>query len=85
VILCPAHGAGSVCGGNIIDHPFTTAGYEKTTNPFIVQGKDTFVSVRKQNRPTLPPISVPWNDTTMMAHPCCTHPRSSVGSRYLNG
>jgi hydroxyacylglutathione hydrolase len=24
VIICPAHGAGSVCGGEIADHPFTT-------------------------------------------------------------
>ena len=55
MIPCPAHGAGSVCGGNITDHPFTTAGYEKTTNPFIVQGKDTFVSVRKTESPYTPP------------------------------
>ena len=26
VILCPAHGAGSVCGGEIADHPFSTTG-----------------------------------------------------------
>ena len=33
VIVCPAHGAGSVCGTEIADHPFTTVGYEKETNP----------------------------------------------------
>jgi hydroxyacylglutathione hydrolase len=55
VILCPAHGAGSVCGGDITDHPFTTAGYEKTTNPFIVMGRDAFVSARKTESPYLSP------------------------------
>jgi hypothetical protein len=33
VIVCPAHGAGSVCGGEIFDHPLTTIGYERLTNP----------------------------------------------------
>jgi hydroxyacylglutathione hydrolase len=55
VILCPAHGAGSVCGGDITDHPFATAGYEKTTNPFIVMGRDAFVSARKTESPYMPP------------------------------
>ena len=51
VILCPAHGAGSVCGGDIADHPFTTAGYEKKTNPLIRKGREEFVSVRKTESP----------------------------------
>jgi hydroxyacylglutathione hydrolase len=55
LILCPAHGAGSVCGGEIADHPFTTAGYEKVTNPLIRMGRDEFVSVRKTESPYLPP------------------------------
>ncbi len=55
VILCPAHGAGSVCGGEIADHPFTTTGYEKTTNPFIRGGKDAFVAARKTESPYQPP------------------------------
>lgn len=54
-ILCPAHGAGSVCGGDITDHPFTTGGYEKTANPFIVMGRDAFVSARKSESPYMPP------------------------------
>lgn len=55
VVLCPAHGAGSVCGGEIADHPFTTVGYEKATNPFIRRGKDAFVSARKTESPYQPP------------------------------
>jgi hydroxyacylglutathione hydrolase len=33
VIVCPAHGAGSVCGGEISDRPWTTIGLEKELNP----------------------------------------------------
>lgn len=33
VIVCPAHGAGSVCGGEIADRPWTTIGLEKKSNP----------------------------------------------------
>ena len=31
VIVCPAHGAGSVCGGNIGDREYTTIGFEAAT------------------------------------------------------
>jgi hydroxyacylglutathione hydrolase len=55
VILWPAHGAGSVCGGDIADHPFTTTGYEKATNPLIRLGREEFVAVRKTESPYQPP------------------------------
>jgi hydroxyacylglutathione hydrolase len=55
VIICPAHGAGSVCGGEIADHPFTTVGYEKTTNRWLLMDKEDFVSARKQESPYVPP------------------------------
>ena len=32
-ILCPAHGAGSICGADIREQDYTSAGYEKKTNP----------------------------------------------------
>ena len=54
-ILCPAHGAGSACGSEIADHPFTTVGYEKATNPLIRMGRDAFVSLRRTESPYLPP------------------------------
>jgi hydroxyacylglutathione hydrolase len=55
VILCPAHGAGSVCGGEIADHPFTTVGYEKTTNKLLLNGRETFIAQRKTETPYVPP------------------------------
>jgi hydroxyacylglutathione hydrolase len=55
VILCPAHGAGSACGGDITDHPFTTTGYEKATNPLIRMGREEFIVRRRSESPYLPP------------------------------
>lgn len=55
VILCPAHGAGSICGGEIADHPFTTCGYEKRTNNLLALGRDTFVHQRTTESPYVPP------------------------------
>ena len=55
VILCPAHGAGSVCGGEIADHPFTTVGYEKATNPQLALGRERFISQRSTESPYTPP------------------------------
>jgi hydroxyacylglutathione hydrolase len=55
VIICPAHGAGSVCGGEIADHPFTTAGYETVTNRWLLDGQDAFVAARVKESPYVPP------------------------------
>ncbi len=33
VLLCPAHGAGSACGGVIADRPWSTLGLERELNP----------------------------------------------------
>lgn len=54
-IVCPAHGAGSVCGAEIADHPFTTVGYEKVTNRWILGGREAFVAGRVRESPYLPP------------------------------
>lgn len=55
VIICPGHGAGSVCGGHISDHPFTTIGYEKRTNPFLGLEKEQFISRKVQELTYVPP------------------------------
>jgi len=33
VLVCPAHGAGSVCGATIAERPWTTIGLERRLNP----------------------------------------------------
>jgi hydroxyacylglutathione hydrolase len=55
VILCPAHGAGSVCGSEIADHPFSTIGYERRTNPVLALGNEAFVTRRTTESPYMPP------------------------------
>ena len=45
VIVCPAHGSGSVCGHSISDRAWTTIGIERLSNPRLqVSGPDEFVS-----------------------------------------
>lgn len=55
VIICPAHGAGSVCGEEIADHPFTTSGYERNTNPLLLGGREAFIAGRVKDSPYYPP------------------------------
>lgn len=44
VIVMPAHGPGSACGGDMKEIPFTTLGYEKYTNPELqVNSKEEFI------------------------------------------
>ncbi len=44
VILCPAHGAGSVCAESIEDREWTTIGIEKDRNEFLSKEKDEFLN-----------------------------------------
>lgn len=43
VIIYPAHGSGSVCGGNISSMEPSTIGYEKKTNPYLWLDEEDFV------------------------------------------
>ncbi|HUT80361.1 MAG TPA: MBL fold metallo-hydrolase [Candidatus Bathyarchaeia archaeon] len=49
-IVLPAHGAGSICGGNITGLPFTTIGYEKKTNSKLNLAKDEFINYKSQEK-----------------------------------
>lgn len=54
VLLCPAHGAGSVCGSAIQERPWTTFGLERRLNPWLqVSDRDEFVAgvAREMERP----------------------------------
>lgn len=56
IIVCPAHGAGSVCGGDIAGFEFTTIGFEKGNNR-VLQNKDeeSFVAYKMKERLERPP------------------------------
>ena len=55
VIVCPAHGAGSVCGAEIADHEFSTIGYEKATSPLLKMDRQKFVEYKVAEHHYLPP------------------------------
>ncbi len=55
VIVCPAHGGGSVCGADISDLPWTTIGFEKETNPMLALDRETFVRKKAAERHHYPP------------------------------
>lgn len=54
VILCPGHGGGSVCGGDISDRDQSTLGYERRNNPALIADRDVFIE-RKIAEPHLKP------------------------------
>ena len=55
-ILCPAHGAGSICGADIREQEYTTIGYEKKTNPQLnFQSKEDFIDFKVKEIHYTPP------------------------------
>jgi hydroxyacylglutathione hydrolase len=55
VILCPAHGSGSVCGSSIADRVWTTIGMERRYNPKLQnQDRDAFVAATAHAQPRPP-------------------------------
>lgn len=54
VILCPAHGAGSVCGLNIGDRDESTLGIERAQNPILLKNKDDFIKYKLAEQPGRP-------------------------------
>ncbi|MFP4654417.1 MAG: MBL fold metallo-hydrolase [Methanohalobium sp.] len=55
VILCPAHGAGSICGGSISEREQSTLGIERRKNPSLqVENKDEFVDLKNSEHHYIP-------------------------------
>jgi hydroxyacylglutathione hydrolase len=55
VLVYPAHGAGTACGGDIADIPLSTIGYELKTNPILNLKMDEFIEMKKEENIPLPP------------------------------
>jgi hydroxyacylglutathione hydrolase len=56
VIICPAHGGGSVCGVRIADREESTTGTERRQNPVLhLIQKDDFVKYKLSEKPERPP------------------------------
>jgi hydroxyacylglutathione hydrolase len=54
-VLCPAHGAGSVCGADIREQDYTTVGYEKKTNPQLQMSREEFIQFKVAEELYTPP------------------------------
>ncbi len=55
VLIYPAHGAGSVCGGNIAKYDESTLGFERTYNPVFTLSREEFISKKLEERIPRPP------------------------------
>ena len=56
VLVCPAHGAGSVCGESIAERLWTTIGLERLHNPRLLNtNRDAFVADLMKSQPERPP------------------------------
>ena len=54
VILYPAHGAGSVCGMNIVDRDESTLGIERAQGPLLQMSRDEFIKYKVAEKPERP-------------------------------
>lgn len=55
VILCPAHGSGSVCGADIREQELSTIGYEKKTNKVLNFNQEEFIDYKIKEKLYIPP------------------------------
>ena len=53
IVIHPAHGAGSVCGGNISEQETSTIGFEKKNNAWLSMDEEEFVEFKVRQRLTL--------------------------------
>ncbi len=72
-VVCPAHGAGSVCGSEINDHELTTVGYEKVTNPLLKLNRDDFVAYKVKEHHYMPPYFKKMNELNSTGAPLIHH------------
>ncbi len=54
-ILCPAHGAGSLCGGAISEREWSTLGLERIHNPLLQKTREDFINFKVAERLERPP------------------------------
>lgn len=46
VLMCPAHGSGSVCGGRIAERELSTLGAERLMNPLLQLSREEFIKTK---------------------------------------
>ncbi len=69
VIVYPAHGTGSACGGDVADLPVSTIGYERATNPMLDLSKEEFIEKKIKETIPLPPYFAKMADDNQKGPP----------------
>ncbi|MCZ7381537.1 MAG: MBL fold metallo-hydrolase [Candidatus Methanoperedens sp.] len=69
VIVYPAHGSGSVCGGSMSDIEISTIGYERATNTMLQVSRDEFIERKKRENLPLPPYFQVMADHNLRGSP----------------
>ncbi len=75
VIICPAHGAGSVCGESIAERLWTTIGIERRHNPRLqLKDKEKFIANLMASQPERPPYFTQMERLNLEGAPLPTLP-----------
>jgi hydroxyacylglutathione hydrolase len=69
IILYPAHGDGSACGGTMSDIAISTIGYERATNPMLGLTREEFIERKKRENIPLPPYFARMADHNLNGPP----------------
>ena len=70
VIVCPAHGSGSVCGESISERLWTTIGLERKHNPRLqAKSKPVFVKTLLNSQPERPPYFSRMEKANLVGEP----------------
>jgi len=85
VIVCPAHGAGSVCGGKISEREISTIGIEKKTNPMLRLSKEEFITQKTAEWHATSPYFKKMEEVNLNGPPilgAIPHPRALTPSEF---
>jgi len=73
VMLCPAHGAGSVCGGAISEREESTLGLERILNPVLQKNKEEFIEFKVSEHHETPPYFRKMEQCNLYGPPLLGH------------
>lgn len=73
VVIFPAHGAGSVCGGDIADLEFSTIGFERTYNPCFLLDRQSFIARKRAEHHYRPPYFSKMEELNRSGPPVLSH------------
>lgn len=77
-LLYPAHGAGSVCGGNIADYDESTIGFEQNYNPAFTMSREEFIHHKAHERLPRPPYFTLMEEINLKGGEKITRPVNSL-------